>query len=208
MLMAIIQFTLISHNFFVSFNKNFIMENLNYKNEEWKDIPNYEGYQASNMGRIKSLEKIDARGNRRKEKILSPQINNSGYYRVTFCKQSIVKRYYVHRLVYETFNGQIPEGLQVNHINEIKTDNRLSNLNLMTLKENLNYGTRNERAGKVLKNGKCSKTVLQYDLQDNLIKEYPSIHQAYRETGFDYRHIIKCCKGKYKTAYGYKWRYK
>ena len=185
------------------------MENLNYFDEIWKDIKGYEGfYQASNFGRVKSLERIDALGHRLKEKILNPQINSCGYYRLTFCKQSIVKRYYVHRLVWEAFNGTIPENMQVNHINEIKIDNRLENLNLMTAKENMNYGTRNTRSAKKLINGKCSKTVLQYDLQDNLIKEYPSIHQAYRETGFDYRHIIKCCKGKRKTAYGFKWQYK
>ena len=186
------------------------MENLNYENEIWRDIPEYEGlYQASNLGRVKSLERIDARGNRRKEKILNPEINSCGYYRLTFCKQSIVKRYLVHRLVYEAFNGQIPEEMQVNHINEVKTDNKLENLNLMTARENMNYGTRNARSAKKHINRKDqSKPVLQYDLQDNLIKEYPSIHQAYRETGFDYRHIIKCCKGKYKTAYGFKWRYK
>lgn len=178
-------------------------------NEEWKDIPNYEGlYQVSNLGRVKSLEKIDALGHRLKEKILKPQINR-GYYRVNLYKNSIQKNYRVHRLVWEAFNGQIPKGYEVNHINEIKSDNRLSNLNLMTHKENVNFGTRNERAGKVLKNRKDqSKLVLQYDLQDNFVKEYPSAHQAERELGFAQRHICECCNGKLKTAYGYKWRYK
>ena len=49
---------------------------------------------------------------------------------------------------------------------------------------------------------------MQYDLNDNLVKEYPSAHQVERETGFDNGYIIACCKGKYKTAYGYKWKYK
>ena len=55
---------------------------------------------------------------------------------------------------------------------------------------------------------KKSKTILQYDLQDNLIKEFPSIMQVYRELGFSDGNICDCCKGKFKTAYGYKWRYK
>ena len=182
----------------------------NFKHEEWKDIPNYEGlYQASNLGRIKSLERIDARGNRLlKEKILKPQINDSGYYRIKLQKQSIIKFYYVHRIVYEAFNGQIPEGLQVNHINEVKTDNRLSNLNLMTQKENINFGTGIERRSKKHINGKKSKSVLQYDLQDNFVKEYASTRQVERETGFSNGNIVSCCNGKLKTAYGYKWRYK
>lgn len=173
--------------------------------EIWKDIPNYEGlYQASNLGRVKSLE----RPYRRKEKILKLSISHRGYYIVALSKNSIVKTYRVHRLVWEAFNGQIPENMQVNHINEIKTDNRLSNLNLMTCKENLNYGTRNERSAKKRINGKCSKPVLQFDLQDNFIKEYPSAMQVERELGFNNGNIIKCCKGKYKTANGFKWKYK
>ena len=173
--------------------------------EIWKDIPNYEGiYQVSNIGRVKSLK----RPHGLKEKILKPQMLNNGYYRVHLHKQSIRKNYYIHRLVFEAFNGQIPENMQVNHINEIKTDNRLSNLNLMTCKENINFGTRNERVAKKQTNGKKSKTVLQFDLNDNLVKEYPSTKQVERELGFDQGNIVKCCKGKLKQAYGYKWRYK
>ena len=168
--------------------------------EIWKDIPNYSGlYQASNLGRIKSLERINARGNRLKEKILKPGINQYGYYQVQLYKNSIGKMYIVHRLVWIAFNGAIPEDLQVNHINEVKTDNRLSNLNLMTAKENTNWGTGIERR---------AKAVLQFTLDDILIKEFQSTMQVARELGFSCGHICECCKGKRKTAYGYKWKYK
>ena len=182
----------------------------NFKHEEWKDIPNYEGlYRASNLGRVKSLERIDALGHRLKEKILKPSITHNGYYRVMLWKKSIGKFYMVHRLVWSAFNDPIPEGLQVNHINEIKADNRLSNLNLMTPKENTNWGTGIERMAKKQINRKDqSKPVLQFDLQDNFIKEYPSTKQAERELGFDQGHICNCCNGKQKTAYGFKWKYK
>lgn len=181
------------------------METLNYLGEEWRDIKGFEGlYRVSNLGRIKSLK----RSYRVKEKILKLSIDHYGYYQVDLCKQSIKKTYLVHRLVWEAFNGQIPENMQVNHINEIKSDNRLLNLNLMTAKENSNWGTRNERVSKKKINGKCSKPVLQFDLQDNFIKEYPSTKQAERETGFNQGYIAKCCNGKYKQAYGYIWKYK
>lgn len=167
--------------------------------EIWRDIPNHEGlYQASNLGRIKSLKRPYGL----KERILKQQLV-CGYYQVRLCKNSIQKFYYVHRLVWIAFNGQIPEGLQVNHINEIKIDNRLENLNLMTCKENLNWGTRNERSAK-----SKSKAVLQFTLDGILVKEYASATQAERELGFDQGHICDCCNGKYKTAYGYIWRYK
>ena len=183
------------------------MENFVTEKEIWKDIPEYEGYQVSNLGRVKSLERIDALGHRLKEKILKPSISHNGYYRVCLHKNSIGKMHVVHRLVWIAFNGPIPEGLQVNHINEIKSDNRLSNLNLMTPKENTNWGTGIERCTKKLINGKCSKSVLQFTLEDILIKEYPSTKQVERELGFDQGHICNCCNGKQKTAYGFKWKY-
>ena len=180
--------------------------------EIWKDIKGFEGlYQVSNLGRVKSLERFRKGANGSlvtvKEKILKPLIDK-GYYQVCLFKQSTRKAYLVHRLVWSAFNGSIPEGLQVNHINEVKSDNRLSNLNLMTAKENSNWGTGIERRVKNLINGKKSKSVLQFDLNDNFIKEYPSIRQVYRETGFAFQNISACCKGKLKQAYNFKWKYK
>ena len=183
-----------------------IMEN--FEKEVWRDIPNYEGYQVSNLGRVKSLERIDALGRRVKEKILKPIITRNGYYLTGLYKNSVKKKYYVHRLVWIAFNGQIPEGYEVNHINEVKADNRLSNLNLMTHKENMNYGSRTERSAKKQINGKLSKVVLQFTLDNILVKEYQSAHQVERELGFNRGNICSCCNGKLKTAHGFIWRYK
>ena len=191
------------------------MDNLNFENEIWKDIPEYEGlYQASNLGRIKSLQRTKQRLDGThiqnvNERILISKTGKYGYLKLLLHKNSIRKTYSVHRLVWSAFNGPIPEGMQINHINEIKTDNRLENLNLMTPKENTNWGTRNERCAEELKNRKDqSKSILQFDLQENLVKEYPSIKQVEREKGFDHSYIVKCCKGKIPTAYGFKWQYK
>ena len=179
--------------------------------EIWRDIPNYEGYQVSNLGRVKSLERLRKGKNDSlvtvKEKILKQQLV-CGYYQIGLHKNSKVRFYLVHRLVWFVFNGQIPEDMQVNHINEIKSDNRLSNLNLMTAKENINWGTGIERCAKKRINGKCSKSVLQFTLEDVFIKEYPSTHQAERETGFNNGNISACCRGERKTAHGFKWKYK
>lgn len=119
--------------------------------EIWKNINNYKGlYQVSNLGRVKSLERIVVcnQGKRVvKEKILKYNLDRYGYLSVVLCINGLCKRYTVHRLVYETFRGKAPYWMQVNHINEDKTDNRLCNLNIMTAKQNSNWGTRNERAG-------------------------------------------------------------
>ena len=170
--------------------------------EIWKDIPNYEGYQVSNLGRVKSLERIDALGRKVEEKILKPQLVRR-YYRVCLCKQSIKKTYRVHRLVWEAFNGTIPEGYEINHLDERPINNRLSNLSLVTHKENVTWGTGIERSVK-----KRSKVVLQFTLDNILVKEFLSTIQIERELGFSCGNIVNCCKGRYKTAYGYIWRYK
>lgn len=112
--------------------------------EYWKDIPGYEGeYQASTMGRIKSLE--------RKARVVNPYTGKEFYRKVPerilkpaqYCKNGhlslILRRgtqgQPVHQLVMKTFIGEIPEGMEVLHRNGNPKDNRL---------ENLRYGTRTE----------------------------------------------------------------
>ena len=161
--------------------------------EIWKDIPGWEGlYQASDLGRIKSL----GNDKTRKEKVLKPGISD-GYYYVGLhkCGKQSSKR--VSRLVYETFKGPIPEGMQVNHINEVKSDNRLCNLNLMTPKENMNWGTRGDRASEKMKNKETmSKWVIQLNKDNEILHFYPSIREAERQTGISNQSIANCCSGK------------
>lgn len=169
--------------------------------EIWKDIKGYEQlYQISNLGRVKSL----GNGGTWKTGIilkLLPQ--NSGYNRVALCKKGKRKYYLVHRLVYEAFYGKIPFWMQVNHINEDKTDNRLCNLNIMTAKQNINWGTAIDRTKR-----KLSKPVLQYSMDGTFIKEWPSAREVERQLGFNSTSISRCCSGKYKQMNNYKWKYK
>lgn len=109
--------------------------------------------------------------------------------------------------------------LQVNHkdedtennfvwLNEDGTvDTEKSNLEWCTAKENTNYGTRNKRAGKAIAKAN-SIPILQYSKEGLLIREWASMREIERQTGFYQSNIWACCKGKYKTAYGFKWAYK
>lgn len=121
-------------------------------NETWKDVQDYEGlYQVSDLGRIRSLGRIANAKNgskqTKKSRILVQEITMYGYCRVRlFDCNGKAKHYLVHRLVISAFNGA--SDLSVNHINEIKTDNRLCNLEYCTSKENCNHGTRNMRISK------------------------------------------------------------
>lgn len=133
-------------------------------------------------------------------KWLKPNLRHDGYLRVKLSdNDGKIKNYYLHRIIYEAVTGQpIPEDLQVNHINEDKTDNRFENLNLMTPKQNMNHGTRNER---------ISKKVEQYDKDGNLINIWTSSKEIERELGYAKQNISSCCHGRYKQAYGFIWKF-
>ena len=162
------------------------------KNEEWRDVVGYEGlYQVSDQGRVKSFKW-------NKERFLKPSMDKDGYLLVTLCAGGKRKTLKVHRLVCEAFHENPDNKPQVNHINEIKTDNRASNLEWCTCKQNVNHGSRNERV---------SKPVGQYSLDGKLIKLWPSTMEAERQAGFNHGNISQVANGKYKQAYGCIWRY-
>lgn len=176
--------------------------------EVWKDIKGYKGlYQVSNLGRIKSLPKpmTNGKGNYyRKERILKPIIQNTGYLTVTLYKNKKDDIYYIHRLVAETFLKN-PDNLPViNHKDENKTNNCVDNLEWCTDEYNLNYGTRNKSISKAMINNPLqSKCVL--CIETGII--YPSMQEVERLLKIHNSHICDCCKGRRKTAGGYHWEY-
>lgn len=118
--------------------------------EVWKDIAGYEGlYQISNLGRVKSLERVKIRSNGSslyvKEKILKPSIRKTGY-KSYGLQNNGIKTVYAHRLIYQEFVGAIPEGMEVCHNDGDATNNNLDNLRIDTHKNNvgdmLSHGTR------------------------------------------------------------------
>lgn len=167
--------------------------------EVWKDIEGYEGlYEVSNMGRVRSFPRNTTSG-----KILKPITQKNGYLYVILYKDGKAKNYKVHRLVALAFvpNDDPEHKTECNHINEIKKDCRASNINWLDHKRNINWGTRNERSGQ-----KRMKPVKQLALDGTLVAIWPSIIEASRN-GFNQSNIVSCCKGKYKTSYGFKWEY-
>ena len=108
-------------------------------------------YEVSNLGQIRSVEHKDRFGRVRKSVIKKQQKGKSNYRIVNLCNDGIEKTFSVHKCVWESFNGQIPDGYQINHINEDIFDNRLENLNLMTPKENSNWGGHSARVAETQK---------------------------------------------------------
>lgn len=166
--------------------------------EEWRDIEGYENlYQVSNLGRVKSLKFG-------KEKILKLKKTWDGYCIVGLCQQNKRKDYLVHRLVAQTFIDN-PQNLpQVNHRDENPLNNDVQNLEWCTPKQNINYGTHNQRsAASRINHPKRSKQVLCVETG----KIYPSASEVERHLGFSQGNISSACRGKLKTAYRFHWRY-
>ncbi len=108
--------------------------------EIWKDIEGYEGYyQVSNLGRVRSLTREVRCGNSIRvfrERIRKPQIMSKGYYQLALLKNGKDKRFLIHRLVAYAFIPNPENKTEVNHINGVKTDNNVENLEWVTSREN------------------------------------------------------------------------
>lgn len=189
--------------------------------EFWRDIPGYNGrYQASNLGNIRSVDKVVDKSNGTSEfykgKLLKTFVSTGGYLYVTIAKEPnkfCPKR--VHRLIAQTF---IPNPLrlpQVNHKNENKIDNRVENLEWCTGEYNANYGHRNEKCSFSRRNNpRLSKEVNQYDFNGNYLRSFPSAAEAARFLNLNANtaacRIGQCCRHLHKHGnfgYGYLWEF-
>ena len=186
------------------------MENI----EIWKDIQGYEGfYQVSNLGRVKSLERDiyypNGTVHHLKEKILVKRIDKQGYAIVSPCLNGKDKTMKVHRLVAMAFIPNPENKPQVNHKDEVKTNNAVDNLEWCDAFYNVNYGTKIERQKQTYKdnykNGKNKVVKKVFCVELN--KTFDSITRAKEELGIDASKITKVCKGKAETAGGFHWKY-
>lgn len=117
---------------------------MNTQKEVWKDVKNYEGlYQVSNLGRVKSLERMAKhwRGGLKtiNERFLKLNINTYGYEYVVLYKDGVSKYFFCHKLVCLCFIENELNKPQINHKNGIKTDNKVSNLEWCTASENIKH---------------------------------------------------------------------
>lgn len=151
-----------------------------------KDIKGYEGlYAITSCGKVWSY---------RNNRFLCPIYNEQGYLLVDLCKDGEKKRTRIHRLVAEAYIPN-PDNLpEVNHKDEVKSNNCVSNLEWCNTKYNSNYGTAKQRTAK-----KLGKTVYCVELD----KIFISQSDAARELGICLSQISSVCNGKRETAKGY-----
>lgn len=178
--------------------------------ELWKPVEGFEGlYEVSNYGEVKSLERLDSRGRKVKEKLLSPGKTENGYLFVNLSKNGIEKPVGIHRLVYSTFVGEIPPKWDVNHLDENKENNHLENLDACSHGDNIRWGTGiARRAAAQINHPQMSKPVEALDkVTGRVVFTFPSTAEAQRQ-GFNQGHVAACCRGERNSHGGFIWRYK
>ena len=190
-------------------------------NEIWKDIEGYEGlYQISSLGRVKSLGR-KGKGCSLEDKILKPMVNKDGYHLVNLKDTNhIAKWFTVHRLVALHFIPNPDDYKEINHKDETKGNNIVTNLEWCTRDYNVSYGTVRERQSnnkKGQENYWLNKPILQYSLEGEFIAEFDSTTQVAKflapVLGKDMEKIKKAINNQLRKypdgkSCGYKWRYK
>ena len=162
--------------------------------ETFVKVEGFENYEVSNLGKVRNIKSGI---------MLKPWITKDGYLRHCLYKHNKRKNLLLHRIIATAFIDNPGKKPQINHIDENKLNNDLSNLEWCTERENAIHGTRTKRVAE-----KLSKKVIQLDLNDNVLNEFESMRQAERETGIPNGNISSCCNGRTKSAGGYKWRRK
>lgn len=169
------------------------------ENEIWKPVVGYEGlYEVSNLGNVRSIDRVIEYSNGVKHftkgKKLKQSINkNTGYYQVSLCNNGNAHKIDVHKIVANTFLSNDKSLPCVNHKDESRTNNNVSNLEFCSYKYNSNYGTAIQRMKNSIRlNANRVKKVSQYDLNGDKIKTYETISDVTKD-GFLPCCVQSCC---------------
>lgn len=170
--------------------------------EIWKDIiiEGFEGlYQASNLGNIKSLQRTywtPAHGGHYKtdpERLLKPSLVGTftKYKYVVFANNNYRKKFLVHRLVYEAFNGKIPEGYTIDHIDQNPQNNNIDNLQCITKQENIKKSNNHS--------ARPQKSYLVIDTETGQEQKFVNAEAASEFLGVSSAHVRTTARGKATT---------
>ena len=189
--------------------------------EQWKAIQGFVGkYAISNLGNVKSLARyanVKGGGLRFVKERTLKQVNKNGYLFVSMLTGNIKRQYSVHRLVAKAFIPNPEKKPMINHINGVKTDNCVKNLEWCTNSENQIHAVK--ILGVIHKGynkGKCGKRWIHFDMyghcyvqikKGHIINHFFSSLDAEKATGINASCIRAVCRGEKKQAGGYEWQY-
>ena len=143
--------------------------------------PIFTNYAASKDGEILNVKT---------GRILKKNLTDQGYYQFKISDKNLIKpkNYYIHRFEWECVKGVIPEGFVIDHIDSVKTNNKIENLQLLTVSENIRKGN--------------SKPILSFNIKNNKQKNYESITSASLELDISFSIISNICRKVkyYKTV--------
>lgn len=194
------------------------MDEMKKEAEIWLDIPGYENiYQASNCGRIKSLQRmVNNNGGARfiNERIMRPCLDYHGYYRLELSNLGIRRKYFVHQLIAVTFLPNPNNYKIINHKDGKKINNKPNNIEWCDYSHNEKHSYRVlgkkptcPGAGKFGIDSSQSKPLTQFTKSGTIIAHFVSLKAASDSVGGLYTSIAKAVEGKRKTFKGFIWEY-
>ena len=165
------------------------MVNIEINDSVYQIHPIYNQYGANENGEIVNISrKVPMKGRK----------NHHGYMRCDVRNNvGFKKNYQVHRFIWECYNGIIPEGKQIDHINDIRDDNRLCNLQLLTPKENSKKAAKNRDYTQTVENFKNVKCVKAINIETKEVSYYNSMYAAEKHLGIDHSIVRRVCNGDY-----------
>ena len=173
--------------------------------EIWKDIADYGGsYQVSNLGRVRNADGL----------VMKQRRGKDGYCRILLYKDGKYKGEYPHILVAKHFiEKPTGDNLEVNHIDGVKQNNSVSNLEWVTRRENHFHAVKlglkppNPTLGKYGSEKPCSKPIYQYSLDGVFIRAWRSRADAAEYYNTTPNSISRCMNGVRQSCKGYIWRH-
>lgn len=185
--------------------------------EQWKVIEEFPNYEISNLGNVRRRihSVTNAICTYEVDSIpIKPFLNSKGYYRVQLCKNGLMTKKFVHRLVAEAFIDNPEYKPCVNHIDCNPRNNAASNLEWCTHKENMEWMVKMGRTIRTpeqiehlrMSQTKYAKSVIGTNLMTGEKVRFDFLNEV-ENMGFQPSCVCQCCKGIRRTHKGYRWEY-